>query len=166
MKQFFINKIIFLFQKIEKLVQNNTYTEYRKRYEIHPTVKFNGKGIKFYGEGQIVIEENTYIGEFSYLQSTEKCSIKIGKNCAISHNVKIYTSSYIANQDFDIIPRATYSESVIIGNGVWIGVNVLINPGISIGNNSVIGANSVVTKNIPDNSICGGVPAKIIKLKS
>ncbi len=166
MKQFFINKIIFLFKKIEKVVQNNTYTEYRKRYEIHPTVKFNGKGIKLYGDGEIKIGENSYIGEFSYLQSTENYTLNIGDNCAISHNVKIYTSSYNANQDFTKIPRTTYSKSVDIGNGVWIGVNVLINPGITIGNNVVVGANSVVTKDLPDNTICGGVPAKVIKSKN
>jgi acetyltransferase-like isoleucine patch superfamily enzyme len=54
---------------------------------------------------------------------------------------------------------------VIIGNGVWIGAHVFINPGVIIGDNSVIGANSVVTKNIPENSIYAGTPAKLIRFK-
>jgi maltose O-acetyltransferase len=48
---------------------------------------------------------------------------------------------------------------------VWIGSNVFIKEGITIGNNVIIGANSVVTKNVPDNEIVGGIPAKHIKFK-
>ncbi len=153
-------------KKMIVLVQNNTYAQFRNQYDIHATVKFNGNGIKLYGNGKICIGKNTYLGESTYLQSTENYSIIIGENCAISHNVKIYTNSYNANQDFSILPRTTYSDSVLIGDNVWIGVNVLINPGIKIGNNAVIGANSVVTKNILSNTICGGIPAKVIKVKS
>jgi maltose O-acetyltransferase len=53
----------------------------------------------------------------------------------------------------------------MIGNGVWIGANVFIGPGINIGDNSIIGANSVVVKDVLPNSIVGGVPAKLIRMK-
>jgi maltose O-acetyltransferase len=46
---------------------------------------------------------------------------------------------------------------------VWIGGNVTILPGITIGNNVVVAAGAVVTKDIPDNSLVGGIPAKLIK---
>ncbi|MBR1647881.1 MAG: sugar O-acetyltransferase [Selenomonadaceae bacterium] len=52
---------------------------------------------------------------------------------------------------------------VSIGDDVWIGANVTILPGVTIGNNVVIAAGAVVTKNVPDNSLFGGVPAKFIK---
>lgn len=166
MKQWVLNKMNIFFLKLEKYAQDKIYKEYKRKYGLHPTVKFNGKGIKLYGDGVIQIGENSYIGEFSFLQSTENLFIRIGENCAISHNVKIYTTSYVANQDFGKMPRTTYCKSVEIGNGVWIGVNVLINPGIKIGHNVVVGANSVVTQNLPDNTICGGVPAKVLKNKT
>ena len=57
-----------------------------------------------------------------------------------------------------------HAEPVRIGNDVWIGGNVTIMPGITIGNNVVIAAGAVVTKDVPDNSLVGGVPAKLIKL--
>ena len=52
---------------------------------------------------------------------------------------------------------------VSIGDDVWIGSNVTILPGVTIGNNVVIAAGAVVTKDVPDNSLVGGVPAKLIK---
>ena len=53
---------------------------------------------------------------------------------------------------------------VAIGNDVWIGGNATILPGVRIGSNVVIAAGAVVDKDIPDNCVAGGVPAKVIKL--
>ena len=50
-----------------------------------------------------------------------------------------------------------------IGNDVWIGGNVTILPGITIGNNVVVAAGAVVTKDIPDNTLVAGVPARPIR---
>ncbi len=52
---------------------------------------------------------------------------------------------------------------VTIGDDVWMGGNVCVMPGVTIGNNVVIGAGAVVTKDIPDNSVCVGVPARVIR---
>jgi maltose O-acetyltransferase len=52
---------------------------------------------------------------------------------------------------------------ITIGDNVWIGGNVVINPGVTIGNNVVIGAGSIVTKNIPDNVIAVGNPCKVVR---
>lgn len=55
------------------------------------------------------------------------------------------------------------AKSVAIGNDVWIGGNCTILPGVTVGNNVVIAAGAVVTKDVPDNCVVGGVPAKLIK---
>lgn len=57
------------------------------------------------------------------------------------------------------------NEKVVIGNDVWIGTNVVVLPGVKIGNGAIIAAGAVVTKDVPDYAIVGGVPAKIIKYK-
>jgi len=55
------------------------------------------------------------------------------------------------------------SAPVIIGSNVWLGMNVNVFKGVSIGDNSVIAANSLVTKDIPENALAIGAPAKVIK---
>lgn len=56
-------------------------------------------------------------------------------------------------------------RKVEIGNDVWIGQRVIILPGVKIGNGVIIGAGAVVTKNIPDYAVVGGIPAKILKIR-
>lgn len=164
-KKYIINKFLDLLSTLLKKLREKEYDSFRNKYNISKDFKFNGNGIVFFGEGEIVIKENTYIGGNSYIQSSKNCSVVIGNSCAISHNVRIYTNSYISDQDFLSIEKKSYNKSVIIGNGVWIGANVLINPGVTIGDNAIVGANSVVTKAVSENSIVGGVPARLIRYK-
>ena len=56
-------------------------------------------------------------------------------------------------------------SEVVIGNDVWIGMRVIIMPGVKVGDGVVIGAGAVVTKDVPDFAIVGGVPAKIIRYR-
>lgn len=142
-----------------------TYDKYRQKYNLDETFRFNGNGIIFNGNGKILIGRNTYIGENSSIQSVDGMTVNIGDNCAISHNVRIYTSNYETNEIiYENSKTKTKSGNVCIGNNCWIGVNVLITEGVTIGSNVVIGGNSVVTKNIPSNCVVGGVPARIIKI--
>lgn len=154
-----------IFEKIILYNQQSTYSKFRKKYTISPSFRFNGNHILFYSNGDIVCGENSYIGEYSTIQAAQGCKVEIGKGCMISHNVRMYTSTAVADQNFAILPHMEKFGDIKIGNYVWIGANVLINPGITIGNNSVIGANSVVTKEVLENTIVGGVPAKLIRYK-
>ncbi len=142
------------------------YKYFRSKYNIHKNFRFNGNRIHFYGNGQIKIAQNSYVGENTNIQSDNNCIVQIGKECMISHNVRIYSSSAVADQDFSNNSIEIKYGNVLIGDYVWIGANVFIGPGVKIGNNSVIGANSVVTKDVEEFSIVGGVPAKLIRYKS
>ena len=88
--------------------------------------------------------------------------IHIGEDCLFSHDLEIWNSDThtIYNSDGLII---NHSKSVEIGDHVWTGKHVKILKGVTIGNNVVIGMGSVVSKDLPDNSINVGSPAKTIK---
>lgn len=160
-----------LFLKLRRLYWKIPYYLIRKKYNIPLSFRFNGEGIHIYGQGRLLIGENSYIGSLSSIQLHKNAIVKIGKGCSISHNVRMYTSSNIPDYDFssknfkDTNEMPNKVGDIEIGDYVWIGVNVFINPGIKIGTNSVIGANSVVTKDVEPNAIYGGVPAKLIRMK-
>ena len=62
-----------------------------------------------------------------------------------------------------LIPDLEITKPIKIGNNVYIGNNVILLPGVTVGNNVIIGAGAIVSKDIPDNSVAVGVPAKVIK---
>lgn len=88
--------------------------------------------------------------------------VKIGSNVQIAPNVSIYTAGHPLHPD-SRNSGYEYGISITIGDNVWIGGNSVILPGVTIGNNAVIGAGSVVTKNIPDNAVAAGNPAKVLR---
>ncbi|WP_036613075.1 sugar O-acetyltransferase [Oribacterium sp. P6A1] len=96
--------------------------------------------------------------------------ITIGDRTLISPDVKIYCGEHNldAGKRFGIREDGskyliTTTRPVKIGSDCWVGGNVTILPGVTIGNNVIIAAGAVVTKDVPDNVIAGGVPAKILK---
>lgn len=136
---------------------------YREKYAIDSSFLFNGIDIEMYGDGEICIGAGSYMGNRSVLATYKGCKIVIGKNCAISHNVRIYAVNRDPKSIIHNRSVMSYIEGdVVLGDNVWVGANVFINQGISIGSNVVIGSNSVVTKDVPSNTIVAGAPAKII----
>ena len=88
--------------------------------------------------------------------------VKFGDNVFIGPNCGFYT----AEHPLDAETRnkgLEFAKPIIVGNNVWIGGGVHIVSGVTIGNNVVIAAGAVVTKDIPDNCVVAGVPAKVIK---
>ena len=105
-----------------------------------------------------VVEENVFINAGCQVQ--DQGGITIGEGSLIGHNVVLAT----LNHDLNPLRRQICIPSPIkIGKNVWIGSNSTILPGVTIGDNSVVAAGAVVTKDVPENTIVGGVPAKFIR---
>ena len=114
----------------------------------------------------LTIGDNTFIGEFNNIRATGG-EIIIGNNCNISQHCTLVSSNHSIVKGINISEQKWDETKVgiFIGDDVWIGANSVVLPGVRIGNGAVIGAGSVVTKNIPDNAICVGNPARVIKFR-
>ena len=110
----------------------------------------------FFDPSGITIGEDTIIGDHVFLDG--RASLTIGNHTDIASSVMIYNSEHdLEKEDF-----STKTEPVTIGDYVFIGPRAIILPGITIGKGAIVAAGAVVTKNIPDFTIVGGVPAKEI----
>ncbi len=110
--------------------------------------------------GDVTIGDYTRIGIH--------CTV-IGPVCIGSHvNLAQGITVTALNHNFEdtskrIDEQGISTKPVIIGDDVWIGSNAVIIPGVTIGRHAVVAAGAVVTKDVPDNCVVGGVPAKVIK---
>lgn len=166
MKNLLIRLFHYIYKYADRSYWSYIYRTYKKVYEVHDFFLFNGRNIKLMGEGKIILGPHSYIGDNSTFSVNKDCSIKVGKYCSMSHNIKMYANTYIVDQDFSVLPLKERSADIVIGDYVWIGANVFINPGVTIGDNSIIGANSVINKDVEAFSIVGGVPARLIRYKN
>lgn len=94
---------------------------------------------------------------------TEPWIITLGENVHITDGVKFLTHDGGTLLFRDKIPSLDITKPIKVGDNVYFGNNSIILPGVTIGNNVIIGAGAVVTKNIPDGVVVGGVPARVIK---
>jgi hypothetical protein len=145
-------------------------------YYIHEHVtwrrklKNKGKHIRIHARTSIRNPQNLTMG--NNVRITMDCCIwpeknsKIifGNDVLVGPGVKMFCGNH--GNELNGIPmsfQARKEADIKIGNDVWIGANSVITSGVTIGNGAIVAAGSVVTKNVPENTIVGGVPAKTIK---
>ena len=85
--------------------------------------------------------------------------IVLEDNVLIAPNVRIAT----VNHDYNDRLNTYHFKKVVIKENAWICIGSIISPGVTIGKNAIVAAGSVVTKDVPDNVMVGGNPAKFIK---
>ena len=142
--------------------------------------------LNLYGSGHsLIIDERVVIKKASFWFEDHNCSIKIGRNttiesvhlaaaednssieigedCMLSSGIRIITTDSHSVIDIKSGKRINPAKSVRIGNHVWIGANCTINKGVIIGDGAIVAGNSVVTHDVPENTIVGGVPANVIR---
>jgi len=108
----------------------------------------------------VKIGRNTTIGYYSMIFASD--SISIGDDCLIAPFVYIVDSDHQIMRDQLINTQPNDTASIAIGNDVWLGTGAKILKGVKIGDGAVIAAGAVVSKDINEYEIVGGIPAKVI----
>lgn len=146
-----------------------------------------GFNVKIVNRGLMDLGKNVIIRPSTGLYTNPGVMLKIGNNVEIGnhstiaahHNIvieeNVLTGPHVFIADYNhayqdikkaICHQGEFAQKnskVIIGEGSWLGTNVVVVGNVHIGKHCVIGANSVVTKDIPDYSVAAGIPAKVIK---
>jgi len=130
-----------------------------------------GKGVVIYPGVWITPGRNLFLGDHVDLAKdvliTTGGGVIIGNRTLIGYRTQILSSNHTIPPVGVAFPiSGDKHEQIIIGEDVWIGANCIITAGVNIGKGAVIAAGSVVTKNVPSNEIHGGVPARIIKMRT
>ena len=113
---------------------------------------------------KIEIAADTYINRNTIIDAI--ALIQIGRDCAIGPNCYLTDHDHGLNPRFPPLQQPMMAKKTILGDRVWLGANVTVLKGVQIGNNAVVGAGSVVTKDVPENAIAVGVPAKVLRIKN
>ena len=110
--------------------------------------------------GDVVIGDHTRIG----IHNTIIGPVTIGSHVNLAQGITVTALNHnFDNINENIDSQGITTKQVIINDDVWIGTNAVILPGVTIGRHSVVAAGAVVTTDVPENTVVGGVPAKIIK---
>ena len=108
--------------------------------------------------------KNIHLGENVFINSgcrfQDQGGIYIGDNALIGHNAVLATLNHSENpaKRGNLIP-----SPIRIGKNVWLGANVTVLPGVTIGDGAIIAAGAVVSRDVPANTIVGGVPARKLR---
>lgn len=152
-----------LCQEFNAIPENEPDKQEAKAREIFGSA---GKHLVVHSRLNVDYGKNIHVGDnflANYnLTVLDIAPVEIGNNVWIGPNTDIYTVNHPLTAK-GRRERLGIGKPVKIGNDVWIGGHCTICPGVTIGNGVVVAAGSVITKNIPDNVLIGGVPAKVIK---
>lgn len=146
---------------------NVKYVDVQKRNSIMKSILGKTKE-NFFIEQPFICDYgyNIEVGEKFYsnhnLTILDCAKVTFGDNVLVGPNCSFYTAEHpldveTRNKGFE------YARPITIGDNVWIGGDVTVLSGVTIGDNVVIAAGAVVTKDVPDNCVVGGVPARVIK---
>ena len=116
------------------------------------------------GAPTLKIGSGTYVGRFVHINAWQ--DVVIEDNVLIADRVFISDADHhYENTEIPIRHQGNFFKGPVrLKEGCWLGVGAAVLPGVTVGKNAVIAANSVVTKDVPDYSVSGGVPATVIRM--
>ncbi len=115
-------------------------------------------------EGEVEIGAKTVMGQECTISAFQHVSI--GRECILADRVMLIDFDHgVTEVDRPIRLQGIYKRDVAVGHNVWIGYGACVLRGVQIGDNSIVGTNAVVTKQVPENAVVGGAPARLIRMR-
>jgi acetyltransferase-like isoleucine patch superfamily enzyme len=115
-------------------------------------------------EGQVSIGAKTVMGQECTISAYQ--SVSIGRECIIADRVMLIDFDHgVVEVERPIRKQGIYKRDVRVGHNVWIGYGACVLRGVSIGDNSIVGTNAVVTREVGENAVVAGVPARTIRMR-
>jgi len=123
----------------------------------------NGSKIRVH-EGEVRIGAKTVMGQECTISAYQHVSI--GRECIVADRAMLIDFDHgVVEVERAIRVQGIYKRDVRVGSNVWMGYGACILRGVSIGDNAIVGTSAVVTRDVPDNAVVGGVPAKLIRMR-
>jgi acetyltransferase-like isoleucine patch superfamily enzyme len=92
--------------------------------------------------------------------------VSIGRECIVADRVMLIDFDHgVVEVERPIRLQGIYKRDVRVGSNVWMGYGACVLRGVSIGDNSIVGTSAVVTKDVPENAVVGGVPARVLRMR-
>ena len=115
-------------------------------------------------EGEVSIGAKTVMGQECTISAYRR--VEIGRECIVADRVMLIDFDHgVVEVERPIRLQGIYKRDVRVGCNVWIGYGACVLRGVSVGHNSIIGTNAVVTRDVPENAVVGGVPARILRMR-
>lgn len=115
-------------------------------------------------EGEVVIGAKSVLGQECTVSAFQHVSI--GRECVVADRVMMIDFDHgIVDVEEPIRLQGIYKRDVRVGHNCWIGYGACVLRGVTIGDNCVVGTSAVVTRDVPDNAIAAGVPARVLRMR-
>ena len=115
-------------------------------------------------EGSVEIGAKSVLGQECTISSFQH--VAIGRECIVADRVMLIDFDHgVVEVERPIRLQGIYKRDVGVGNNCWIGYGTCILRGVTIGDNCIVGTNSVVTKDVPDDAVVAGAPAKLLRMR-
>ncbi len=115
-------------------------------------------------EGEVRVGAKTVLGQECTISAFQRVSI--GRECVIADRVMLIDFDHgTVEVERPIRLQGIYKRDVEVGHNCWIGYGVCILRGVTVGDNCILGTSSVVTRDVPDNAVAAGVPARVIRMR-
>lgn len=115
-------------------------------------------------EGEVRIGAKTVLGQECTVSAFQR--VEIGRECILADRVMLIDFDHgVVDVERPVRLQGIYKRDVRVGHNVWIGYGACVLRGVDVGDNAILGTSAVVTRDVPENAVVAGVPARVIRMR-